>query len=207
MRDASTTPIFTLGFKSGQASRNASRVLTWNSSGKTWMSASRRYGCAMSSLQLITCSSTLGSTVPLYSSSVMPSSCVSTSRFFPTKSRSSRRSFSRRSLSRLPPPCCIRTHSLFISVKFWRTNSTASLTSPPDPSYSLPVSGSSVLLAWLRYVLRNNPWMGCCTPFAISTRSRSTSFAPPSLLLMYTAPTVMRRYSRGKMFPACCTSS
>lgn len=28
--------------------------------------------------------------------------------------------------------CCIRTHNLFISVKFWRTNSTASITFPPS---------------------------------------------------------------------------
>ena len=41
------------------------------------------------------------------------------------------------------PWCCMRTQSLFISVKLSSRNSSASLMCPPSPSYSDPVSGSS----------------------------------------------------------------
>ena len=47
-------------------------------------------------------------------------------RFFPTRSLSSFLSFSLLALSLTGPWCFIRTQSLFISVKFCRTNSTAS---------------------------------------------------------------------------------
>ena len=48
-----------------------------------------------------------------------------------------------RHLSRVAPWCCMRTHSLFISVKLSSRKSRASWIDPPSPSYSLPVSGSS----------------------------------------------------------------
>lgn len=44
-------------------------------------------------------------------------------------------------LSLALPWCCIRTHNLFISVKFISRNSIASLMLPPSPSNSDPVSG------------------------------------------------------------------
>lgn len=125
----------------------------------------------MSSLQLTTCSRMRGSTVALYSSKSTPSSWLSTcnaphqpgtagrcraarrtSKFLPTRSRSSCRSFSRRScrhrgaacsraqarlaerhagqrrtLSREGPWCCMRTQSLFIC---WQACKSAALPQP-----------------------------------------------------------------------------
>mmetsp|Transcript_7040 Transcript_7040/g.29997 ORF Transcript_7040/g.29997 Transcript_7040/m.29997 type:complete len:218 (+) Transcript_7040:1402-2055(+) len=147
MSDAKTSPARTEGLSFGTAPRSVSSVLRWKSSGNTCVTASIRYGCAMSSLHCTTCSRTRGNTTSRYRERSNPSSDERTCRFFPTKSRSSRRSFSRRSTSRAGPPCCMRTHSLFISVKFCSTKSTASRVSPPSPSNGEPASGRSVLLA------------------------------------------------------------
>ena len=48
-------------------------------------------------------------------------------------------------LSLEAPWCCMRTQSLFISVKFTSRNSMASLMEPPSPSNSDPTSGSNPL--------------------------------------------------------------
>jgi hypothetical protein len=70
--------------------------------------------------------------------------------------------------------CCMRTQSLFISVKFCSRNSSASPVSPASASAApslLPAasaasgaaSGSSPRTAWHRYARRNRPRTGCCT--------------------------------------------
>mmetsp|Transcript_23312 Transcript_23312/g.58511 ORF Transcript_23312/g.58511 Transcript_23312/m.58511 type:complete len:203 (-) Transcript_23312:599-1207(-) len=129
--------------RSGQAESRVSSVRRWNSSGNAWIMQSMRYCCAMSSLHDTICSMIFGSTLPSYISMSMPSSWLSSTRFLPTRSCSCWRSRSRRSLSRMAPWCCMRTHSLFISVKLRTTKSTASVTSPPaSPSYAEPMSGS-----------------------------------------------------------------
>mmetsp|Transcript_33662 Transcript_33662/g.79876 ORF Transcript_33662/g.79876 Transcript_33662/m.79876 type:complete len:264 (-) Transcript_33662:699-1490(-) len=128
---------------SGHAPSRTLNVRTWNSSGNAWIMQSIRYCWAMSSLQDTTCSMILGRTWPSYMARSIPSSWLSRTRFFPTRSCSCCRSFSLRSFSCMAPWCCIRTHSLFISVKLRTTKSMASLTLPPSgPSYGDPVSGS-----------------------------------------------------------------
>mmetsp|Transcript_7493 Transcript_7493/g.19378 ORF Transcript_7493/g.19378 Transcript_7493/m.19378 type:complete len:202 (+) Transcript_7493:1813-2418(+) len=168
---------------------------------------SMTYACARSSLQASTCSTSLGSTSFAYILTSSPSSSLRSVRFFPTSSRSSPRSFSRRMASSAAPWYLMRTHSLFISAKLSRRKCTASATPASPDSYGDPTSGSLSRAVWRRYERRNKPLAGCCTPLHISTRSRSTSLDPASFDAMKFPPTVTSRYRRGTTFPQCCVLS
>mmetsp|Transcript_8988 Transcript_8988/g.28407 ORF Transcript_8988/g.28407 Transcript_8988/m.28407 type:complete len:202 (-) Transcript_8988:468-1073(-) len=132
--------------RSGQVCSTVSSVARWKSSGNTCTTHSIRYCCAMRSLHDTTCSSTRGSTLFWYSSRVTPSSWLTRTRLVPTKMRRSCRSASRFALARERFWCWMRTHSRFISAKFCSTKSSASCTVPPEPSYSVPTSGSLSLV-------------------------------------------------------------
>lgn len=69
----------------------------------------------------------------LYRLTSIPSNWLKRTRLVPTSKQSSWRSFSRLSLSRVCPWCCMRTHNLFISEKFNKMKSIESCTSPSIP--------------------------------------------------------------------------
>lgn len=112
------------------------------------MTTSMRYSCAITSLQLTTCSRTLGRIVRRYISRSTPSSWLNRTKLVPTRIRSSRRSISLRSRSRESPECCSRTQSLFISIKLVRTKPIESWRFPPGlprtVSHSLAKRGENV---------------------------------------------------------------
>ena len=84
-------------------------------------------------------------------------------RFFPTRSLSSFLSLSRLALSLTGPWCFILTQSLLISVKFCRTNSTASpVVLSSSTLFSIRVRPS--LEICVRYVRRKSPRTGCWIP-------------------------------------------